>query len=404
MGWDKSLRINALRLAMMGAVAILPGCTFVSDEIWPSLAGDGEETAAAAEGAAEREAQAARTAAVDTRQPIETRPLGSQPALGSSSFVAPGVTDFQPTGTIVGRKVQQLSGELQELQDRITQHNRTLQQIRGSTVDNAQRYHGTVAAIQARLQLGSTPGNPVLINQWNQAQGELDRVSQDIAAMNALANEVAADSSLAAFLLESARATYGIAGAIDEDHRQLAILEDETNKSVVVIDRLLDEISGDVSRQTAYVANERRSIGSLALAIKNGELYGSSLASRPFLPATTLSSTNSSDRSGLGPSAVTGQPLVVIRFDRENVQYEQALYTAVSRALEQRPRAQFDLVAVSPNQGSAADIALQRSRSRKHADEVLRTLTGMGLPADRLALTSTTSAEAQTSEVHVYVR
>ena len=94
----------------------------------------------------------------------------------------------------------------------------------------------------------------------------------------------------------------------------------------------------------------------------------------------------------------------MIRFDRQNVEYEQALYTAVSRALDQRPDARFDIVAVSPSSGSAADIALQRSRSRKHADDVLRTLTGMGLPADRVGLTSTTSAEAGASEVHIYVR
>ena len=31
-------------------------------------------------------------------------------------------------------------------------------------------------------------------------------------------------------------------------------------------------------------------------------------------------------------------------------------------------------------------------------------LTGMGLPADRVGLTSTTSAEAGASEVHIYVR
>ena len=41
------------------------------------------------------------------------------------------------------------------------------------------------------------------------------------------------------------------------------------------------------------------------------------------------------------------RPLVVIRFDRANVPYEQALYTAVSRALERRPQALFDLVAVA---------------------------------------------------------
>lgn len=408
MGGRKLLELKGFGLAALMSVTLLPGCTFVSDSLWPSLAGEDEPNAVVVK-PAPATAPAMNAAAQSTVRGTTLPPVAQAsgatalPALGSSSFVAPGVSAFQPTGTVVGQKVQQLSTELRDLQARLNQRNDTLQQIRGSTIQNAQRYHGTVAAIQARLQLGTTPGNPVLVNQWNQAQGELDRVSQDIAAMNALANEVAADSSLAGFLLESARATYGIAGAIDEDHRQLSVLEDETNKTVVVIDRLLNELSEDVSRQTAYIANERRSLGTVALAIKNGELYGTSLASRAYYPATAATAPMP-ERSAFGAVPATGRPLVVIRFDRENVEYEQALYTAVSRALEQRPDARFDLVAVSPGTGSAADVALSRSRSRKHADEVLRTLTGMGLPADRVALTSTTTAEARAAEVHIYVR
>lgn len=410
---------RAAGLLMVGMASFAGGCTFVSDSLWPSLAGEDEAGTVVRE-APQRpsrlspEAQAARTAALDaaatgsaaTSSLPSTQVAGGPPPLGTTTFQAPAVSSFQATGTVVGQKVQQIASELRQLEGRLNQRNDTLAQIRGSTIQNAQRYHGTVAAIQARLQVGSTPGNPVLVNQWNQAQSELTRLSSDIAAMNGLANEVAADSSLAAFLLETARATYGIAGAIDEDHRQLAVLEDQTNKTVVVIDRLLNELSDDVSRQTAYIANERRNLGSLALAIKNGELYGTSLASRAYAPPTSgYQPTGLQAPRNTGAAAVaSGRPLVVIRFDRQNVEYEQALYTAVSRALDQRPDARFDIVAVSPSSGSAADIALQRSRSRKHADDVLRTLTGMGLPADRVGLTSTTSAEAGASEVHIYVR
>ena len=122
-----------------------------------------------------------------------------------------------------------------------------------------------------------------------QAQAGLDRLSADIAAMNTLANRVASDSSMAAFILESVRATYGLAGAIDEDHRQLAILEDETNRTAVLIDRLLNELSEDVSRQTAYVGNERRNLTTLSLAVKNGELLGTSLANRAYASSAPLS-------------------------------------------------------------------------------------------------------------------
>ena len=286
---------------------------------------------------------------------------------------------------------------------RITQRNGQLQQIRNTAVQNSQRYHGTVAAISTRLQIGTTPGNPVLVRQWNAAQAELDRIGADIASMNSLANEVAGDSAMAAFVLESTRATYGLSGAIDEDHRQLSILEDETNRTVVLIDRLLNELSEDVSRQTAYVGNERASLTTLSLSIQNGELFGPSLASRAFASAAPLAS-RAPAASGESFAMANRRPLVVIRFDRPDVPYEQALYSAVSRALERRPDSRFDLVAVSPARGGAAEQALDRSNARKYAEEVLRTLTEMGLPAQRVSLSAATSAEAATNEVHIYVR
>ena len=55
------------------------------------------------------------------------------------------------------------------------------------------------------------------------------------------------------------------------------VLEDETNQTIVLIDRLLKAASEDTQRQTAYAANERANLTTLAGAIKNGELYGADL-------------------------------------------------------------------------------------------------------------------------------
>ena len=379
----------------------------MSETLWPSISGDEAEAksgeqVAIAPSQAEQNPQPTLSPASAPNAPPPAPTLsagGTPPLVGSGQFVPPPATKFQPTGTFVGQKIGELSNELANLQGRLAQRNGQLQQIRSTTVQNAQRYHATVAAVNARLQLGTTPGNPVLISQWNQAQADLDRIGVDIAAMNSLANEVAADSSLAAFLLESARATYGLSGAIDEDHRQLQVLEDETNSTVVLVDRLLNEISQDVARQTAYVSNERRDLTTLSLAIKNGELYGSSLSNRAFaaVPATATPSTQRQ------VNLRGRRPLVVIRFDRPDVPYEQALYTAMSRTLERRPGARFALVAVNPNSTSSAKLALGQSAARKNAQKVLRTLTDMGLPPDRITLSATTSPEAATNEVHIYV-
>jgi hypothetical protein len=300
------------------------------------------------------------------------------PTLGTTDFTPPTMTPGTPTGTFVGQEVVQLRGAMGKLQGTIGGRNDQLQQIRRTTTENSQRYHGTVAAVT-------------------------DRIGTDIAAMNSLANLVANDSSLAAWLLESARATYGLAGAIDEDHRQLAILEDETNRTVVLIDRLLNELSEDISRQTTYVGNERRNLTVLSLAIKNGELFGPNLANRAFASAAPLAS--AAPALARDSFAVRSRrPLVVIRFDRPDVPFEQGLYTAVSRTIQRRPDAAFDLVAVVPGSGTPAEVASNSTKSKRHAEQVLRTLTDMGLPPDRVRLSSMTNPEAATNEVHIYVR
>jgi hypothetical protein len=263
-------------------------------------------------------------------------------------------------------------------------------------------YYSLVGTISSRLQVGTTPGNPELLAQWNQAQAALDRMADDIAKLNSLSNQTAADYSLGGYILDSVKAAYGLQGAVDEDHRQLRALEADVNRTTVLIDRLLNAISDDISRQSNYVSNERSNLVSLSVAVKNGELYGQSLAHRGVAaapapranPRPAVSSSNLGDR----------RPLVVIRFDRPNVPYEEALYTAVRRALERRPDAAFDLVAVAPNAGNPSQVALHSDASKRNAENVLRSLTSMGLPPERVSLSATTSTSVQSDEVQLYVR
>jgi hypothetical protein len=106
---------------------------------------------------------------------------------------------------------------------------------------------------------------------------------------------------------------------------------------------------------------------------------------------------------GEQPPMMQHRPLVIIRFDRPNVNYEEALYNAVSQALEKYPSAHFDLVAVSPAKGNPAEVALASSEARKNGEAVMRSLTQMGLPVERIRLDAANSAEVRNSEVHLYI-
>lgn len=380
---------------------MLPAC----DVMWPSLTG--EEPAGTPP-----TPRVSQSPAPPQAGPIQPQPLSRPvvpsvaavpgvtppPRLGETDFQPPGVTPGASTGTFVGKKVEELREELEKLQGSVSQHNSGLQQLRARMVQDSQRYHGTIAAVNARLQVGTTPGNPILVRQYNSAQADLDRIGADIGEMNKLATSVTGDSTMSAFLSESTRAAFGVSGAIDDDHRQLAILEDEVNRTVVLIERLLKEISDDVRRQTNYVASERRNLNVLAAGVKGGEIFGASLISH-------VAGGGGGPPTAARPADTSGRrALVVIRFDRANVPYQQALYAAVSRVLERRPNAIFDLVAVAPSGGGPARVALNSTKSRRLAEDVLRSLVEMGLPPTRVAVSGKTSGGAKTNEVHLYLR
>ena len=326
-----------------------------------------------------------------------TASLAAPVALPAASGAAP-VATITPinieggadTGTAVNKTIQSLRAQVAGLQQRLASNSARLIELRNQGAGAAGAYQEAKAHITTRLQVGTTRGNPELVAQWNAGQGQLDALSANVNALNALGTDVTNDSSTAHYALDQIGATYNVSGAVDEDHRQLRLLEDETSQTIVMIDRLLRETSDGIQRQTAYLATERANLTTLAAAIKSGDFYGGGVA-------TSLNS------AGL-PAVSAGAPLVVVRFDHPNVDYQQVLYAALNQALQNRPGANFQVVAVSPTRGSAASVQIAQTTARRHAQDVMRSMTDMGVPATRLNVASTTDPSATASEVRVFVR
>jgi hypothetical protein len=329
-------------------------------------------------------------------------PSAAAPTAGpvaSSGGAAPMVTitpvAIEPgsdTGTAVNKTIQNVRAQVSGLEGKLAANAQRLADLRNAGAASAGAYQESKAQITTRLQVGTTKGNPELVSQWNTAQASLDALAGNINALNALGTDVANDSSTAHFSLDQIGATFNVSGAVDEDHRQLSLLQDETSQTLVMIDRLLTEVSDAVQRQTSYVANERGSLTVLANAIKNGELYGGT-------PGVTAAAAT----GGVQLSSA-GTPLVVIRFDHPDVDYQQALYAALNQALQSRPNAGFEVVAVSPTRGSAASVQIAQTTAKRHAQEVMRSMTDMGVPAARMGVASATDPGAADSEVRVFVR
>ncbi len=300
--------------------------------------------------------------------------------------------------TFVGGKVRALQADLQRLQQSIETVSGKFEGVRSGIDDIVGSYHGRVAAIRARLQRGTTPGNPELTREWQAAQEELEAINGHVGRLNALATTVSSDAALASYLLESARASYGISGATEQDHRELVMLEADVGRAVIRIDQLLEELSDDVRRHLRYLATEQSDLLTLSLAVKNAEYLGPNLS-----PAGASAPPARAIPSGTVERIDTRQPLVVIRFDRPDVKYRQALYTAVRKVLDRKPDAGFDLVAVSGHRGGEAQASIDVVEIRRNAEGVLRALVEMGVPADRLTISATTSLTGG-NEVRLYIR
>lgn len=346
-------------------------------------------------------------------KPKRARSIDPSEVAGDTYFNASDVT-------VVGRKVDDLRNELFNLQGKVSQLAERLSALEKDGQGKSAEYYAAVATISTQLQSGTTPGNPRLVSRLANARSSLETLASNVASLNDLAMEISGAASMSSFLLESARATYSLSGAVEEDHVRLAQMEDAINNTVVVINRMLDNVNDDITRTVSYLSTERENLRTMSLAVTTGDLFGKSLSTRPFSSAA-LAHFGNDTQMVASPAAYApeGQPitppqaasipggprpLVKIRFDRADVSYEQPMYIAVNEALTRYPNARFELVAVHPNNGNTAAVAIESTRARRNAERVLRSLTEMGLNLDRIDLSYSPSVEASTSEVHLYVR
>ncbi|MBQ8661676.1 MAG: hypothetical protein IJ482_05050 [Alphaproteobacteria bacterium] len=355
---------------MMLAVFVMSGCSYSSDALFPSLFGSDEQ---------ENIASAAPEASADV-----------VPGLGSTNFEPVKVSEGGNTGTFVGQKVVMFRSELTQLQSAIRSNNAQLQQIRASVINNALQYHKVIGMIEAKLQVGTTPGNPNMFAMLDGAQNNIQVMNANTNALSQLAAKVSADAANTDYLVDAIRASYSISGAVDEDHRQLRILENEANQTSILMNSLLNEVNSDIVRQKQYVATASDNIGNLAAAIKVGS-YG--VNNVPLSGASAAAS-----HFGASSQAVvgSGSPLFVAKLNKAGTKYKEGLKQAVNSARAKKPSVVFDVVAVSPANGSSAG-------AKSNATQIFQDLIDMGVGADKINLSAKTG-NVTSSEVQIFVR
>jgi hypothetical protein len=388
------MKIESRLWPIAGIVLLVSGCAY-TDSVFggraPRLA-----TAPTESGAAPVAAPAPRPAA---------SPAAAASAADPSLDVA---------GAAPGGDAAELRAAVQRLDDDLSAHQRELQRIDQKLDQDQATYSGLVPAIKAGLRPGSPPDDAGLLRNWNQAQTALDRITDDLAALTALSRVAAGDSRLAAQLGNEVQALAARPPANADASRSQATLGNSVEAARARSDTLVDTLNGQISEKGAFISAQRGSLGEALLAIR--ELHGptSPAAAAPSAAAPAAAAgpapriqTASAGGAGMAAQPPSGfgdrRPFVVIRFDRPDVAYEDALAVAVKRAQARQPNIGFDVAAISANDGTASGLAANVEASKQHLAAVVRSLVGLGVPFERIVLSASSAPGLSSDEIRIYV-
>ena len=368
-------------------VLLVYSCTGVQEYVFPSLSD--EEVAAPP--ALEEVPAAVQDANQQVTQEIPPSQYAPPPTMTPPQVV----NDTGPTGTFVGGKINQFRADLTSIQNAISSHNNDFLRFKDLVDEQTSVYQGLSSAIRSRLQIGTTPGNPILVGQWNDAQRALEDIQNNVNNLQIVNNRVTADAALIGHLKNAIDSSFFISGAIDEDHNQLKVLKDDVQRTSVLYDRLMTELEDKITREIQILNDERQYMKQLAEDVEVGK-FGGTVSTPP-----TKSSVES-QKTEIVPSTTQTKvvpinydnAILVIKFDDSNFDYSTALFESISGALEQMPSAGFEVVAVSPAGGSS-----YADQARSRATDVFSKIVEMGVPTERLSIASSTSSSAQAEEV-----
>jgi hypothetical protein len=299
----------------------------------------------------------------------------------------------QPSASPIGARVAQLQSDLARLQQAGVRQVQRATQLQADMDASIASYQIAVGTLKSGQQ-GTTAANSA--GEWQRAQAQLRTVSATLDQMSGLSNEVAKNVAFAAFLQQSIREAGAAPNAVEQDRRQLGLLENSANQTSGSLDRLLEGLRRQVLSQSHFLGVEGAKLAQIAPPSVG--------ASAPPPPQQAAAAPSGYVAAPAGSGLASGRPFVVIRFDNPGVEYEQQLYEAVSAALTRAPDVAFDLVAVAPAMGTSEEITSNSEAARASSEKVMRSLLNMGLPADRVSVSQVTDPNVQSNEVRLYVR
>ncbi|BBK32614.1 hypothetical protein STHU_32480 [Allostella humosa] len=335
--------------------------------------------------------------------------------------------------SFVGERAVALDGDLERLRATQKERAEATARLKGAAQAETAAYNGTVQEIAERLQAGSGPLNPQLLNQWTEARSHLARVDETVSRMRALDADLTADRARGRFLAETGRSLAGVGGATEAEAARVRDLQAGLAATAAALDATGNELAAEIRTQTEWLATERRRSDTLLAAVRTGLRHPRRARRRPCRPlpfaapsASAAAPAPAAPVPGIAPApavaapapavaplaaapapvasfrptSVDGRrPFVAIRFGREEPDYERALYDALRVAVERDPAIRFDVVAVVPRDGRG-----DAKRAAANATKVARSMRAMGLSEDQTRTYERPQGGISDPQVHVYIR
>ncbi len=365
----------------------------------------------------------------------------SDNAFSSSVNSDSGVESASFGRTFIKHKIENFKSETNQVKELVDSRKQTLQSMRNNTNTSVSDYRNTLSQINAKLQMGTTPGNPDLMNDWKTARAKLEKVNNLAFDIKRLVADIESDQSMVEYMLDSIKASYKVRGATEEDHKQLKSLETEVKQIGSGISMFAQQVNAEADRQLSYVENEKQNLNDVALNIKNGGLYGNNNSTsmdffsnggsvfsseegyNSFIAETeeqdygyqtrasgkkksmnnaiNLKKSNSMNEKFVKSSDVkqvslSKRKILSTAVESANLasDFDEVLYRVLSKSLERNPSAVYEVVGVAKNQKSVDKV-------KKYLNNVVKSFVDMGVPASRVSMTMKTD-NVDTDEVNVY--
>ena len=323
------------------------------------------------------------------------------------------------TGTVVGRKVAEFRNELNQIRSQLNKDSETLVKLRADVTANITKYNEIMAAMETKLQLGTTPANPKMVALYNNAQNVLQENETSVEGLNALSADTAALGTQLAALISSVRETYAVPGALDEDHANLRVLENGAEQTAVAVKNMMAEVMIDSAQQKSATQNARTRLLGMNGAIAHGS-FGLDNAvilvqpqaiqpqPRPQTVKQPLPKINAPVKASVKSKAplkaaapvktVKNAPLFKVEFNAENINYKKDLESAINKALAANAQAKFKVEAVNPLKTAAT------ADSKKYAAEVFAEMINLGIAPEDITIISRAGSDVKTPFVNVYTK